>query len=107
MGSSAKGHTSLSDVTFADGLSSYIYSYGCNIFSFLHSPADTNRNDAAGVEGDAVEGVLAELAESEGGSAVDTALLAHHVAHQRSHGTESPELVTVVAPAAAVGDGGR
>lgn len=72
-----------------------------------YSPVDTDRNDAAGVEGDAVEGVLAELAESEGGGAVDTALLAHHVAHQRSHGAESAELVAIVAPAAAVGDGGR
>lgn len=72
-----------------------------------YSPVDTDRNDATGVEGDAVEGVLAELAKSEGGGAVDTALLAHHVAHQRGHGAESAELVAIVAPAAAVRDGGR
>lgn len=59
------------------------------------------------MKGDAVEGVLAELAEGEGGGAVNAALFTHHVAHQRRHGAEPPELVAVVAPAAAVGDGGR
>lgn len=38
---------------------------------------------------------------------MDATLLAHHVADERRHSAESPELVAVVAPAAAVGDGGR
>ena len=57
------------------------------------------------VHGDAVVGVGGELVQGQGRGAVHGLVVGLEVGDERPHGVQRPELVAVVVPAAAVGDG--